>query len=288
MTENDVITLLKNDQIEVPKEKVYRAIQRGVYAGQRSRMQWQKPVLLLATAITVLLAVGVSTGRVQAFLKYYNFYNEFGYQRSVTDNPAEAFVMVSGKRYSAERLDGTLRNGVTAVRPGYYDLKLTEGSVAEMPSITTLSPGQTYHNFHWGETNEFQLETAGAEIAFQPAAFTKLPLEDNQYVLENVLGSFEVGKEIEAGAYTVHVETDAAEFDIGVGQINNVFEGSETEGTKYETIIYSYTAGQSEDSDLILHEGSVFTIVDQSYRVTDEVKPKNIKVILTKLAVEKK
>lgn len=271
------------EEITIPKRKVFRALKMGVKKAECPFQRFQKRVILsIASLLFIGLGTfGLSTGYAQEILNkfpiVYDFYEDFSFFGK-NKNEMNTFTLESEGDY--QFLDKFGRGS------GIYDVELIEGNLATF-SANIIHKNQRYTGIFMEDTNWTTVTGEQAKLKWTPAKQEKIPLIDGTYTFENHLGSFQIGKEIEPGDYKVTVETDADIFKITVGTMDNVSKGV-TEDTKYESRIRFFSEVGPFEEVMHLAKGSIFSISDCShihYEADAEpvVTKKNIKVTLTKI-----
>lgn len=270
-------------KITIPKRKVLQAIKIGVKRAESPTQRFKKRVILsIASLLCISLGTfGLSTGYAQELLgKFpivYDFYEDSSFFGK-SKNEMNTFILESGGDY--QFLDKFGRGS------GIYDVELIEGDLASFRG-NIIHKNQRYTGVHMEDTNWTSVTGEQVKLKWTPASQEKIPLIDGTYTFDNLLGNFQIGKEIEPGNYTVTVETDADIFRIPVGTMNNVAQGV-TEETKYESSIRFFSEMGPFEEVMHLAKGSIFSIGDSPYiYYADDAEPivkeKNIKVTLTKI-----
>lgn len=133
--------------------------------------------------------------------RYFKTTGDIYVKRNARDNPAVKIIMTGGNDYIA---------GQGEFHTGFFDIE------AVKPVHTNsfkLGANQKILNKAYRNGNEIHVEE-GDTIMLTPSQFKPLQFRNKIAVLENTIGQFHCGTEIEAGTYefTIEVEKDNMEF----------------------------------------------------------------------------
>lgn len=293
--------LVERREVVVPKKAVLQAIDAGTKrAGGRTsqRVTLRRLVTVVAVLGIALIGTGISGLADGVFDQFVRIPAVESFYKNMTISPennqrAKAFEMKNGIGYWAEgqkSVEAKPNPTDIQVKPGIYDVTLTQGAIGELLVGGVLLPGETYKSYWLEEGNYSEVFGKNAVLQFTPANFEPLTKTGDHYELENVFGDFEIGKAIEAGIYRVEV-TGASEYGEGwsvmVGTSNTFADGSGASGG-------SRFSKESFGAQIVeMRTGSVMKI-SREYTSEDEsvdainypANVPNVHVTLTKIAEE--
>lgn len=263
---------------EVSQEKTFAAIERGMSQALQEDAKIKKmrrrkiliaPAILVA-AIAMIFAAGmtnVGVAKVLADVPFIgNFFAIYSVPRQAASNTAQPLTIdvnpsITYTAYSEAKND--TNESTYYIQPGYYDIKVLGDQPAQIFGAR-LEPGQVYHNYFLEQQNVIEFGDYAGKLEFTPATFTKLSLENNQYILKNVTGQYAVGDEIEAGTYRAEVTSTASVWGVFLGNSEALENGDlQSAGRWFASNIgpdaqeISLAAGESFDIENLAEIGQV-------------------------------
>lgn len=163
--------------------------------------------------------------------RYFKTTGDIYVKRNGKDNPAEKIIMTGGKEYVAGHGD---------FHTGFYDIQV------DKPTDTNafkLGKNQSELNKSIRNENRIYVEE-GDTVTLTPSRFEPLIFKNNIAVLENTIGEFQCGTEIEPGTYefTIEVANKNMEFFF---QVTN----EKTNNNSSEQINYQQSARLTIEKD---------------------------------------
>ncbi|KRM54436.1 hypothetical protein [Lacticaseibacillus sharpeae] len=214
----------------IPKRAIYQAIDRGVRKAQPKRKFWHSRAFAVALGIFLVIsgatAVGAATGHLnlggEALPHVLDAYRNDPIKPNAEHNrQAQAFTMHPGKTYVAQH---TATKNQVAITPGFYDI--TNTSTKSTNVMGSLIPaGATYTGMYVRAQNALYDLPQGTVARFTPAKFKHLTRTNGKYRIASPFGSYNVGTQIPAGYYKVHVNTKLSKYHIVVSHNVDVVIG---------------------------------------------------------------
>lgn len=163
--------------------------------------------------------------------RYFKITEDIYEKRNKEDNPAEKIIMTGGKEYVAGHGD---------FHTGFYDIQV------DKPTDTNafkLGKNQSELNKSIRNENRIYVEE-GDTVTLTPSRFEPMIFKNNIAVLENTIGEFQCGTEIEPGTYefTIEVANKNMEFFF---QVTN----EKTNNNSSEQINYQQSARLTIEKD---------------------------------------
>lgn len=209
----------------IPKRAIMRAISAGVaQAAPKASRRYHLTRSLMLAAIILIIGGGAttvtaaSTGHLPPALQFLlpkttKYYDNTDVQPTQKGNRrARTFTMDPGVEYVARKARKTDQQQVA---PGFYDLTVTKGKYAKVMGIL-IPKGGTYHGYQLGVDNAVYGLNSGAQVRFTPAKLSPLEHVGNTYSTASPFGEYNVGTQLPAGFYRLHVQTKLAQYHVHV------------------------------------------------------------------------
>ncbi|WP_225047902.1 hypothetical protein [Lacticaseibacillus kribbianus] len=232
---------MRQNEGRVPRAAVMKAIDAGVSKAAPRQARRVRVTRGLAIAAAALLVVGGATtvaagiNRLndtngQTLPNSGNYWQGTGFSPSQAGNrQAKAWTMKPGITY----LSGpTKAVNTQQVAPGLYDVTATKGDIDYMGTL--IPEGATYPGIWYFADNAQYGLAPGTEARLTPAKFAKMPVHGKTYTTTSPFGAYNVGTQIPAGYYRLHIETTRPKYHVLVNHDVQSDSGNDNVGITVE------------------------------------------------------